>query len=107
MSLDITLKNEEGEELFWKNITHNLAEMANVVGIYRHLWRPEELNITKAEELIKPLKVGIDELLHDSKKYKQYSASNGWGTYEQFIPWLIELKAGCEEFPNATIHISR
>src|SRR6266496_3980933 len=48
-----------GCELYWRNITHNLNTMADAAGIYKHLWRPEELGITKAGELIAPLAAGL------------------------------------------------
>ena len=46
---------QEVEELFNANITHNLGEMARKAGIYHYLWRPEEIDITFASELIDPL----------------------------------------------------
>src|ERR1044072_7170767 len=50
---------DEKEELYWANITHNLGMMADAAGIYKQLWRPEELGIKKAGELIAPLTEGI------------------------------------------------
>lgn len=81
------------------NITHNLNNMAEAVGIYMYLWRPEEIEVKQASELIKPLQDGIKELERYPEKYNAYSASNGWGTYEQFIPWLKQLLKACEENP--------
>ena len=38
----------EPEGAYSANITHNLGKMAEEAGIYKHLWRPEEIGITKA-----------------------------------------------------------
>lgn len=43
MGLDISLIVPDYEvEVFNRGITHNLNKMAEAVGIYKHLWRPEE-----------------------------------------------------------------
>lgn len=118
MSLDVTLyeaklcpncKKETGEveELFEANITHNLGRMADKAGIYKHVWRPEEIGITKASELIEPLKNGIIDMKARPERYKPHSADNGWGTYEQFIPWLEKYLNACIEYPDAEIRVSR
>ena len=60
MSLDIDLVLD-GRVVYSTNITHNLNEMAEAVGIYTHLWRPEEIAYTKAGELVKPLRQGLAE----------------------------------------------
>lgn len=41
------------------------------------------------------------------EKYKVYSASNGWGTYEQFLPWLKEHLHAYKDYPDAIISVSR
>lgn len=121
MSLDVsllankTLKCDCGKEhiietekcVFEANITHNLNRMAEAAGIYEHLWRPENLNITKADELVYALKKGLKKLKAKPEYYKQFSASNGWGTYEQFIPWVEKYLNACIENPESTIYVSR
>ena len=46
----VKFKQEETEtnEVYSANITHNLNTMADEAGIYKHLWRPDEIKITKA-----------------------------------------------------------
>src|SRR3990172_2778745 len=61
MSLDVTLRTE----LYSANITHNLGKMAKEAGIYEHLWRPDELGIWNAGELILPLADGLAKLKAD------------------------------------------
>ncbi len=52
MSLDVHLEDENGNDLYWRNITHNLTTMASTAGLYECLWRPEELErrLDKKEE---------------------------------------------------------
>ena len=108
MSLGICLEcNCCKSELYETNITHNLNKMAHEVDLYYCLWRPEEKNIKKAVQLIKPLKKGIELMKNNPGKYKKYDATNGWGTYDQFLPWLEELLKACEMYPDARIRVSR
>lgn len=107
MSLDISLIQVQPTEVFSRNITHNLGKMAKAAGIYMHLWRPDELGLAKAHELIQPLEAGLAELVNNPEKYKAYDAPNGWGTYEHFIPFVREVLEACKEYPDATIEVSR
>src|SRR4051812_18690792 len=94
MSLDISLYTKEcnhcgnGVNVFNANITHNLNRMAGVAGIYQHVWRPEELGIIQAKDLIEPLRNGLQKLKNNPIYYKQYESPNGWGLYDNFVPWL-------------------
>jgi hypothetical protein len=95
------------EEIFWKNITHNLGTMAQEAGIYHHLWRPDEISVEHPRQMIAPLEQGIQMMKDDPERFKKFSASNGWGTYEQFLPWLNELLQACKDYPDAEIRVSR
>lgn len=125
MSLDVTIKGpaslytrrcptcgtdhqvEEREEFFWANITHNLADMAKAADIYLVLWKPEELGATKAAQLIEPLREGLAKMKQHPDVYKQYNASNGWGKYEDFIPWIESYLAACIDHPDGEVFASR
>lgn len=89
------------------NITHNLVEMADAAGIYKALWRPEEIGITKASQLIEPLEKGLALLLADPDKYKQFDSPNGWGLYVNFVPFVQRYLNACKEYPHAIIRVSR
>jgi len=97
----------ETETVFDHNITHNLTQMAAAAGIYNSLWNPSSIGITKAEQLGKNLKIGIDMLKSDPVFYDKFSSSNGWGTYNQFVPWLEEVYEACLIWPDAGIIISK
>ena len=113
MSLDVHLDEpvcptcKKSGEGYWSNITHNLNKMAEAAGIYQHLWRPEELGITKASQLVEPLTAGLARLKAEPKKFKAYNASNGWGTYENFVPFVEQYLEACKRIPEATVRVSR
>ncbi len=114
MSLDVWLYmtidtggNEAYQvDLYEANITHNLNWMAKRAGIYYHLWRPEEIGINKAEELIKPLSEGVKRMKAYPFFYKGFESPNGWGRYIDFVPWVLEYLDACVIHPKALIGVS-
>ena len=111
MSLDVYLKYKveinKQIEAYTANITHNLGEMAEKAGIYYHLWRPEEIGIATAKELIEPLVEGLKKLKDNPAYYKQFNSPNGWGVYENFVPFVEKYLEACKEYPNSIIEVSR
>lgn len=97
----------EVDYYYTDNITHNLNEMAKVAGIYNHLWRPEEIEISIARQLINPLREGLHELKMYPEKFKAYNPKNGWGDYEQFIQFVSDYLDACYKYPDARIEVSR
>lgn len=107
MSLDVTLTEVMPCEVFSANITHNLGAMATEAGIYTHLWHPDELGITKARDLIGPLAIGLAKMRADPERFKKLNSPNGWGLYENFVPWIQEYLNACIDHPDAEIRVSR
>jgi hypothetical protein len=107
MSLDISLIKVMPTSVYSSNITHNLGKMADAAGIYRHLWRPEEIGITKAAQLIEPLEAGLALLKSDPERFKAYDAENGWGRYDNFVPFVEEYLAAAREHPDADVEVDR
>ena len=107
MSLDVMLTEVRECEIFNQNITHNLGKMAEEAGIYKHLWRPEEIGITTAIDLIQPLKDGVALMEKDPERFKKFNAPNGWGMYENFVPWIKRYIEACELNPGAKVSVSR
>ena len=113
MSLDITLRDNccescgRSDEVYYTNITHNLGGMACEAVLYGVLWRPEQNGIVFAKDLIKPLIDGIRKMENDPARFKLLGDTNGWGTYEQFLPWLRKLLNACEDNPVAKVEASR
>lgn len=98
---------EETNEVYSANITHNLNTMAEKAGIYLHLWRPDEINITKAKELIEPLRQGLHQLKLEPDVYKELNPDNGWGTYEQLVRFVENYLNACYQYPDANVNVSR
>jgi len=116
----------EREMLFDANITHNLTDMAEEAGIYEACWRPYRLHPDykemddydeeydfeihhpmQAKDIIHLLEKGLADLKARPKYFKKFDASNGWGTYEHFVPWVSKYLEACKENPNAIIETSR
>lgn len=95
--------NEESDEVFKANITHNLGKMAEEAGIYEYLWRPDELEITTAKELIEPLSDGLRKLKREPERFLPLNPPNGWGCYEAFVPWLERYLIACITYPEAKV----
>lgn len=102
MSLDVYL-SVDGEEVYWANITHNLIEMAEEAGIYKALWCPEELNATRAKDIIKPVKKGLKKLTKRPSYFEQFNASNGWGEYRNFVVFVAKYLEALKKHPEAKI----
>ena len=102
MSLDVYL-TENDEQVYRANITHNLNRMAEKAGIYMHLWRPSEIGITKARDLVQPVRAGLLRMIEAPTEYEELNAPNGWGKYEHFLPWIAKYLEACIKHPDADV----
>lgn len=107
MSLDFSLTATRPTTVYECNITHNLTLMADKAGIYQHLWRPAELHITHAAQLIEPLEKALTDLRARPTYFQQFNPPNGWGSYNAFVEVVQDTLAACREFPDATISADR
>ena len=94
-------------EVYTANITHNLTKMASEAGIYQHLWRPDEIDVKKAKDLIEPLKDGLALLQSDPERFKVFNPLNGWGYYEGFVRFVGGYLTACYWFPEADVSVWR
>ena len=102
-----TINPGEGDAVYSANITHNLGRMADAAGIYKHLWRPEEIGVTHAAQLIEPLATGLALLQSDPPRFQAFNSPNGWGMYEHFVPFVERYLDACRLYPTATVSASR
>ena len=107
MSLDVTLKKVMPTEVYTDNITHNLNTMAKQAGIYEALWRPDEIGITHAHQLIPILEKGLLELSRHPELYEQFNPSNGWGNYVGLKVFVREYLEACRANPDAEVEVCR
>lgn len=95
------------EAIYSANITHNLGKMAAEAGIYKALWRPEEVDIETAQQLIEPLEKGLNLLESDPARFRQFNPPNGWGTYEGLVRFVRHYLEACQEYPTAKVSVWR
>lgn len=116
------------DDIFDCNITHNLNVMAQNVSIdfYYALWRPylivnpnhiigdteaeyefEYNSNVYCEDLIPTIEDGLAELKSNPDKYKKFDSPNGWGSYDNFVPWVERYLSKLKEYPNMSVMVSR
>lgn len=112
MSLHVSLQNQcrhcyRYDTLYTDNITHNLTEMADAAGLYKPLWRPDEMGITKAHQLIPILESGLKRLRRNPQKFRKYNPPNGWGTYESLVKFVANYLKACRRYPHDDVDVCR
>jgi len=111
MSLDIRFYLEtggdpEGIKVFETNITHNVGVMAREAGIYKSIWRPDEMGVKCAGEIVETIEGGLERMKANPEKFKLLQHSS-WGTYDQFVEWVEEYLNKCKAIPKARIDVNR
>lgn len=99
--------DDEYEECYSRNVTHNLTKMADAAGIYDPLWRPDAVGITHAKQLIESLTVGLELLRAEPNKFKALNPPNGWGDYDGFVAFVADYLEACKANPEAKVRVSR
>ena len=94
-------------EVWHGNITHNLNIMAGQADLYQYLWRPDEIGVTEARELIDPLREGLLRLIKRPDYFKQWNPENGWGDYEGLVQFVRDYLEACECWPEAKVRVWR
>ncbi len=96
---------EDDDKVYHANITHNLGTYADAFGLYMPLWRPEDLGIIQAKQLIVPLAVGLEKLLDHTLQcaHAALLPENGWGTHAGLEHFVTEYLAACLHFPEAEV----
>ena len=103
----VTVAYDESNRVYHANITHNLNTMAEVAGIYKELWHPDEIGVTHARQLIEPLTAGLERLRSDPAQFRAHNAPNGWGKYENLIEFVAGYLQACKDHPQAEVSVWR
>lgn len=103
----VMVDRDETNEVYSANITHNLNTMAEAAGVYKHLWRPDEVGITKAAQLFTPLREGLKRLKANPSRFEALNPDNGWGDYSSLVEFVSGYLAACEMWPEADVRVSR
>lgn len=101
----VVQNNTESHDVFSANITHNLNKMASEAGVYQALWRPEELGIVYAGDLIILLEQGLSTLQADPPRFQAFNPSNGWGSYGTLVDFVQRYLDACKEYPTAKVRV--
>lgn len=107
MSLDVTLWALRRTEVYDANITHNLGKMADEAGVYEYLWKPNDIGIHKAVQLVPHLERGLRFLRADPERYRKLEPDNGWGRYEDLVHFIERYIVACNENPDADVYTHR
>lgn len=100
-------RTEPSDEVYNANITHNLGKMAKEAGIYKALWRPKEISVSRAEQLVPILASGLERLKADPRRFKKLDPPNRWGDYDGLVRFLASYLSACIKFPEAEVSVSR
>jgi hypothetical protein len=104
MSLDIWLTTMVATNVVEQNITHNLNKMWHEAGIYYALYNCAGKT---AASVLPILENGLFLMLNDPERFKKLDSPNGWGLYENAVPWLTKLIAGFKEYPEGIIGVDK
>jgi len=99
MSVDINLTAVRMVNVFELNISHYYRPIAANAGIDQYIWRPFELGINKAEQLIEPLQIGLTLLETVPAQFETFHGEN----FNQFVGQLRTYLEACKANPNAEV----
>jgi hypothetical protein len=101
--------SNETDTVYQANITHNLGKYAEKADLYMPLWRPEEISITNARQLLVPLASGLTQLLDPDFpiKHRDLLPSNGWGTHKGLVEFVKEYLSACIKYTDAEVKVWR
>jgi hypothetical protein len=88
------------------NITHNLKPMAIEAGI-GGLWdiSESEPRTTRAKFWIPRLELAVHLMTNDPARFRKLDSPNGWGLYDNFLPWVQEVLRRCKASPNLVLRV--
>lgn len=95
------------KEVFYDNITGNLARMADEVEIEPDLtlcdlfWECEDrFGSISCKDLAPKLEIALQILKSDPERFKKFNPKNGWGRYEDLCDVVASTLSACRTFSN-------
>ena len=105
LDFDLVLKEDADETCVHEAyITHNVAPMWRLAGIYDALYNS---NGQRVSDVVETLRAGLAKMEASPEEYLPLNPPNGWGSYESAKRWLSKLVAACDRFPIAVIESSK
>ena len=99
MSLDINLTAVRTVNVLELNIPHCYKPIAAKAGIDQYIWRPFELGIHKAAQLIQPLQIGLRLLEVAPAQFETFPQEY----FEQFVGQVRTYLEACKANPDAEV----
>ena len=97
MTCDILALKEDNSALLCLPIEYISGKMMVVRAIER-----------KLKLLVKsPSSQPLNDLKEGPEYFKTFNSPNGWGMYENFVPFVEKYLEACKDFPDALIEVSR
>jgi hypothetical protein len=96
MSLDVYMRAVREITIFHLNFPTRYKPIAERVGILDYIWDPYKLGISKAEQLIQPLEIGLGLLDAVADSFAQ-------DTIEGFTSYVSMYLEACQQNPDAAI----
>lgn len=91
------------QEVYWDVITTHLEPMAKEAGVADQLWRPGQLGVTVAAQLVEPLENGLALLKSDPARFEPFNTTYGFGRYESFVAFVERYLENCKQWPDAKV----
>ena len=107
VSLDVYLTETRPVEVFERNITHNLARMADAAGLYIPLGGPNCCRPRRRPNLSARSSLGFAVLKGDKWRFKRIRTGEWVGSYDGLVRFAESYLAACREYPDAQIRVSR
>jgi hypothetical protein len=103
MSLDVYLTCKHCKHsVLDLNITHNISPMWSKLGIRDLLYTGQP----RAGDLVEPLTLAIRAMRDDWPAFAALNPSNGWGSADGALRFLVELRDACEANPELSLEAS-
>ena len=90
-----------------------MSNRSGLLAMGHNVWRlgvcyfAFQMKITKAKELIEPLRQGLHNLKSEPERYKKFNPENGWGSYDGLVKFVENYLNACYEYPDADVEVSR
>lgn len=99
MSVDINLTAIRTVSVFELNISHCYRPIAAKAGIDQYIWRPFELGINKAGQLIEPLRIGLALLETVPAQFETFPREH----FNHFVGQVRTYLEACKANPDAEV----
>jgi len=106
MSYWIYIEDKNHGEQYCHNVTSNVSAMINASFDLGNFHWVDLLNGTQCNQVNLRVKKALKNMIYNKSKIDLLEASNGWGTYDQLLPFFINLSRSINDNPRCKILIN-